>query len=348
MEAQDLYAVSKTATVPQALVEQESQRAVAEVQAAMVIARRFPRDVKAAVDNIMVACQRPGLAEAAVYEYARGGTAITGPSIRLAEAIAQAWGNMQVGIRELEQRNGESTVQAYAWDLETNLKEEKTFQVKHIRHTKKQVYALEDPRDIYELAANQGARRLRACILSLIPGDVVEAAVLECEATMKAKADVGPDGQGKLLKAFASMGVTKEQIEKRIQRRIDTITAAQMVGLRKIFNSLKDGMSQPADWFEVEAQGETKKTGSEAAKEALRQKVGKGKAQAEDVQPGAAQEAIGPGKVNANTGEVFSRDEFPGTHVIQCTVANQKTPLSYCRTECQRIDNYRECPDYIG
>ena len=32
--------------------------------------------------------------------------------------MAQAWGNMQFGIRELDQRNGESTVQAFAWDVE--------------------------------------------------------------------------------------------------------------------------------------------------------------------------------------------------------------------------------------
>ena len=46
---------------------------------------------------------------------------------------------------------------------------------------------------------------------------------------------------------------TPAQIEKRIQRRLDTITAAQLVQLRKIFNSMKDGMSTPADWFEAEA-----------------------------------------------------------------------------------------------
>jgi hypothetical protein len=44
--------------------------------------------------------------------------------------------------------------------------------------------------------------------------------------------------------------VTKEQIEKRIQRRIDAIQPAQVVTLRKIYASLRDGMSVAADWFE--------------------------------------------------------------------------------------------------
>jgi hypothetical protein len=268
------------ATTPQALVETTSQREIAEVQASIMLAKKFPRDIKAAIDNIMVACQRPALAEAAIYSYARGGSEITGPSIRLAEAMAQNWGNLTFGIRELEQRNGESTVEAFAWDMETNVRQVKVFQVKHIRSVKdrsnpgqKRTYALEDPRDIYEMTANQGARRLRACILGIIPGDIVEAAVEECESTMKAKADTGPDGVKKLLAAFVALGVSKEQIEKRIQRRIDTITAAQIVGLRKIYNSLKDAMSTVGDWFEAEEAPAPPKTGTEAAKEALKSKV---------------------------------------------------------------------------
>lgn len=258
------------ATTP-AMIEPENQRAIAEVQAAIMLAKKFPRDIQLAVDRIMIACQRPALAEAAIYTYARGGTDITGPSIRLAEAMAQSWGNLQFGIRELNQRNGESTIEAFAWDVESNVRQVKVFQVRHVRYTRKGSYNLEDPRDIYEATANQGARRLRSCILGIIPGDIVEAAVDECEKTMKAKADTGPEGIKKLLQAFEGMGVKKEQIEKRIQRRIDTITAGQMVSLRKIYNSLKDAMSTIADWFEVEVQKETSKTtGTEAAKEALK------------------------------------------------------------------------------
>lgn len=252
----------KVATVPAAAVAVEQERAISEVQGAMVLAKRFPRNPIAALDNILTACQRPGLAEQALYSYARGGNEITGPSIRLAEAMAQAWGNVQFGVRELEQRGGESTVEAFAWDLETNVRQSKTFQVKHERHTKRGKYALEDARDIYELVANQGARRLRACLLGIIPGDVVEAAVAQCEETLKAKADITPENLKKLVASFEAYKVTKEQIEQRIQRRLDTITPAQVVQLRKIYNSLKDGMSGPADWFDVAtppAAGETLK-----------------------------------------------------------------------------------------
>lgn len=258
METQVMYNDAPIATVPkQALIEVEQQRAISEVQGAIILAKKFPRNQMECIDRIATACQRPGLAEQALYSYSRGGTEITGPSIRLAEAIAQNWSNLQFGVKELEQRNGESTIQAYAWDMENNVRQEKTFQVKHTRHTKKGVYNLEDPRDIYEAVANQGARRLRACILGIIPGDVIDAAVSQCEQTLKAKADTSPDALKKLVEVFASFKVTKEQIEKRIQRRLDTITPAQLVNLRKVYNSLKDGMSTQADWFEMAVDDES-------------------------------------------------------------------------------------------
>jgi hypothetical protein len=236
-----------------ALANTDQSRAVAEVQAAIMSARMAPRDTVKAIDRILNACTRPALAEVAVYSYGRGGQEVTGPSIRLAEALAQNWGNMQFGLREIEQRNGESTVQAYAWDVETNTRREVTFQVHHVRYTRAGRKELEDPRDIYEMVANQGARRLRACILSIIPGDVVESAVAQCETTLQTKIDTSPEAIKKMIAAFESFGVTKEQIEKRIQRRLDTIVPAQMAGLRKIFTSLKDGMSSASDWFESAA-----------------------------------------------------------------------------------------------
>lgn len=239
-----------------AIADTATAREMAEVQGQILLAKKFPRCQQQAVDRILTACARPSLAEGAVYQYARGGSDITGPSIRLAEAIAQSWGNLHFGVRELEQRNGESTVEAFAWDLETNTRQTKVFQVPHIRHTKKGAVTLSDPRDIYELIANQGARRVRACILGLIPGDVVDAAVAQCDATLRHNAgEVTPERIKGMVAKFAEFGVTREQIEARIQRRLDSVTAAQLVSLGKIWNSLRDGMSQAADWFEPAAVG---------------------------------------------------------------------------------------------
>lgn len=216
----------------------------------MVIAKKFPRNQMEATDRILNACTRPSLAQGALYSYNRGGSDVTGPSIRLAEAIAQTWGNIQFGIRELEQSNGESTVEAFAWDLESNTRQSKIFQVPHIRYTRRGITRLEDPRDVYEMVANQGARRLRACILGVVPGDVIEAAVDQCEQTLKANADTSPESVNKMVEAFRKWGVSKDMIERRIGKRIEAINAAQLVQMKKIYQSLRDGMSDADDWFQ--------------------------------------------------------------------------------------------------
>lgn len=249
MSTANPFALATTRSNNTALADANRDKQVAEIQSQMVIAKRFPRDPIAAVDRILNACTRPTLAESALYSYSRGGSDVTGPSIRLAEALAQSWGNIDCGVREVEQANGVSTMESYATDLESNYRVSKVFTVPHFRYTKAGTKKLEDPRDIYELTANQGARRLRACILSVIPGDVVEAAVKQCETTLHASADINPDAIKKMLTAFAQFGITPQQIEARIQRRMEAIQPAQVVSLKKIYASLRDGMSSPGDWF---------------------------------------------------------------------------------------------------
>lgn len=230
----------------------EGQRAMAEIQAAVFMAKQFPRDAVRAYDNIMRACERPGLAATAMYEYARGGSPIQGPSIRLAEAIANEWGNVQYGFIELESTPYRTVAQAFAWNLESNLKVIRNVTIPHERHTKKGKVRLTDPRDIYELVANQMQRRVRACILEVIPGDVVEDAIAKCKATLLAKADTSPEGVLKLTQVFMEFGVSRTMIEKFIQRKIEAITPGNVVRLRSIYQSLRDGVASVTDFFELE------------------------------------------------------------------------------------------------
>lgn len=230
----------------------DQARAVAEVQAALVIAASRPRNELRARDRLLQACQRVNLASGALYQYTRGGTAVSGPSIRLAEAAARAWGNMNYGFRELSRRTGESECEAFAWDLETNTKAVRQFSVRHRRDTKKGGYDLTDERDIYELMASQAQRRVRAAILEIIPGDIMEDAVAECEKTMKANVGNVAEAAAKLVQAFADMGIPREAVEKRLGHRIDAIQPAQIIAFRKIYASIKDGMSAPRDWFNIE------------------------------------------------------------------------------------------------
>lgn len=219
----------------------------------MVIAKKFPRDEVESFNRILRVCQRKRLAEGAMYEYPRGGTKVTGPSIRLAEAMAQNWGNIDFGILELEQKSGESQVMAYAWDLETNTRQTKVFSVPHMRGTKRGNVPLTDPRDIYEMVANQGARRLRACILGVIPGDVVDAAVEECQKTL-VSGNTEPliDRVRKGIKLFEDkFSVTKQMIEKYIGCKTEAFSENDMLRLNNVYRSLRDGMAKREDYFEI-------------------------------------------------------------------------------------------------
>lgn len=230
----------------------QASREMEEVKGQIFMAKQFPRNTMQAEARILDACKRKSLAESAIYSYPRGGQRVSGPSIRLAEVVAQNWGNISFGIKELKQENGESEVMAYAWDLETNVRQEKIFTVKHERHTKKGVNYLTDSRDIYELVANNGARRLRSCILAIIPGDIIDNAVLECEKTLTNQNDRPlADRLKEAFKLFKeNYDITQDMIEARFGYKTSAFTERNLIDLGGIYRSLKDGMSKVEDWFE--------------------------------------------------------------------------------------------------
>lgn len=248
-----LYQAQEMVAAPQATNAMLATRETQEVQAAVFMAKRFPRNENESLARIMRSCDRVGLATKAVYSYPKGGTQVSGPSIRLAEAIAQAWGNLQSGVVELEQRDGESTCMAYCWDVETNTRECKIFTVKHQISTRNGMKVLTDPRDIYELVANQGARRKRACILNVIPGDIVDEAMARCNKTLQGN-NRRPliDRLRELVDMFQTRySVPLASIEKYFGYPLDVFTEQDGATLAGIYNSLKDGVAKREDYFQL-------------------------------------------------------------------------------------------------
>lgn len=232
-----------------------ASREMEEVKGAIFLAKQFPRNIFQAEQRILDSCKRTSLAEVAMYQYPRGGTKVMGPSIRLAEVLAQNWGNISFGVKELEQREGESIAMAYAWDLETNVRQEKVFTVKHSRQARGQLQKLTDPRDIYELVASSGARRVRACILGIVPGDIVDNAVNQCEKTLQGTSEKSLKERVTSMLSFfkETYNVTQEMIEERFGYNADSFTEIDLVNVKTIINSLKDGMSKVDDWFDQDA-----------------------------------------------------------------------------------------------
>jgi hypothetical protein len=243
---------SENETESSALVEVEKSRAVQEVQAALIIAKKYPRDTNTAYTKIIKSCERFGLAEQALYKYPRGGEIVKGPSIRLAEVIAQNYGNLDFGVREIERRSNVSLCESYCWDMETNTRQTKQFEVPHLINLKGgKVKRLTDSRDIYEIVANMGARRMRACILGIIPVDIVEDAVKACEKTL-AKGDgkeTLTERIRKMLLAFSAIGVNQEMIEAKLGHSVDDLIADELVDLISIYKSISDKVAKRSDFF---------------------------------------------------------------------------------------------------
>ncbi len=287
-------------SAPKTTASMMISRQAQEVQAAMVVAKQFPRDQDYAFQNIMRACQRPSLAESAIYEYPRGGTSVTGPSIRLAEAIAQTWGNIDFGFIELDQKDGESSVMAYCWDLENNTRQSKIFSVPHIRVTKSGSKKLTDPRDIYEMVANQAARRVRSCILSIIPGDVVDAAVAECQNTLKNLNNSVPlaDRIDRMIGVFQNeFGVPVKCLEEYVGCNVGAFTEQSVIRLGQVYTSLHEGRESVGAYFNVPKTSEFITDGGE-------KKTGRKKMEASEMPPMMNVE------VDGNTGEVLSLDNL--------------------------------------
>ncbi len=226
-------------------------RQLSEIRGKIVLAKQFPRDSQGSLQRILFECENPKLAEQAVYSYPRGDSEVTGPSIRLAEVIANNWGNLLTGVTELDNRPsiggapGESVVKAFAWDMETNYSDEKIFTIKHWRSTKKGGYAITDPRDIYEMVANNGARRKRACIFAVIPTYLVDAAVERCKEVLEeniAKGDIGK-AREKMLEAFLKLDdyITKDRLEEKIGKDFDKFSAKDVARLKHLYSAIKDG-----------------------------------------------------------------------------------------------------------
>lgn len=252
--------------------EYQESKQLSEVKGKMFLARQFPRDPERSLQAVLKECQIPKLAEAAQYEYPKGDTVVTGPSIRLVEVLARHWGNIDSGVTEIDTYADHTVVKAYAWDLEGNVSDEKTFSVPHKRTTKKGSYKLTDERDIYEMVANKAARRKRSCLLAVMPGWYVEAALDACNETLRKSVANGrsmDEVRASLLSAFAEVGITAVDIEARMGRPIDKLNENDVVKLRHLYSAIKDGFVKAADAFGTTEQSSSAGLPSEDEENAL-------------------------------------------------------------------------------
>ena len=232
----------------------EQARAVAEVLAAVQVAQTCPRDQLRAWADMEAACGRLALAERAFYSVPNRGT---GPSVHLARELARIWGNIDYGVRELRRDDtaGESEIQAFAWDQQTNARTTRSFIVPHERMVgkgaQKRREKLDDLGDVYLNNQNIGARAVRECIYAILPGDFVAQAEDMCRATIK-KGDGKPlpERVANVITNFkATHGVTEAQIAGRLGRPSGQWTAQDLAALTVVYRSIERSEATVAEEF---------------------------------------------------------------------------------------------------
>lgn len=232
----------------------EQSRAVAEVVAAVTAARQFPRDMTAVREDVRRECGTLALAEVAFYSVPNRGE---GETVHLARELARIYGHVQYGVHELHRDDAArmSEIRAYAWDPQTGVRQERTFQVPHAqmvgKGANKRVQYLDDLDDVYRRNQNVGAKAVRECIFGVLPKALVVEARRLCRETLERGEGV-PLAQrvDQVLQWFdEQFGVTREQLEKRIGRPADRWTAQHVASLGVVGRSLKAGETSLGEEF---------------------------------------------------------------------------------------------------
>ena len=221
----------------------EQSRAIAQVQAAAVMARQFPRSTQAAISEMRDACGRTELAKRAFFKFPRGGESVTGASVYLARELARIWGNIDYGLNELrrDDMHGQSEMQAYAWDLQTNARSTRTFVIEHARDTKQGRKQLTDLRDISDNNNNFGARAVREMIFATLPQWFTDMAQEVCRETLKNGGGVPlPTRVANALAAYKRARITPSQLATRVGTEPDAWTHEDVTDLEILYRSLQN------------------------------------------------------------------------------------------------------------
>lgn len=253
---------TKTTMSTELATTARSSEAMAEIQGAIIIAQRFPRNEDVAFEKLMRSSKRPSFADKARYSFPRGGSNVSGPSVNLAREAARVWGNVRYGLEILRDDEDERHIRAWSWDLETNTKViaedsfRKLIQRKRGGQTK---WVVPDERDLRELTNKLGAILVRNCILQILPRDLIEDAENQCIETKRNRAQADPDGERKkIISGFSTINVTPSMLEEYLGHPVGQCSPDEIVSLREVYQSIRD---QNSKWSEYVTKEESKPNG---------------------------------------------------------------------------------------
>lgn len=249
-----------------------------EIQSAIVLAKRFPRDEDLSFQKLMKACGRTTFAEDAEYSFPRGGQSVKGPSVFLAREAARVWTNIRYGLTITRDDSNSRQIQAWAWDLETNTKISAEDDFRKLIFRKGKGWIEPDERDLRELTNRRGAILIRNCVLQILPKDLIEDALSKCRETLRTNAAQDPDAaRKKILLAFSELNVSAEQLAAYLGHPVAQSSPAEIADLRAVYKSISDGNTTWGDYVNgnAEATAQDLKEKTKAKTEDLKQKLAK-------------------------------------------------------------------------
>lgn len=218
-----------------------------EIQGAILLSKQFPRNINQVFVNAMKSCERKSMAKIAEYSFPRGSTNVRGPSVHIARMLAGVYCNLRYGLDIIRDDENTRLIRGWAWDIETNLKVSFDDDFKKLIYRKKGGWITPDERDLRELTNRRGAMLVRNAILSILPRDLTEDALLKCKKTLKSSIDDPELERKSLIMEMDKYGVTVKMVDSYLGT--TKWGADDLVQIRGIINSLQDGNSERDDYF---------------------------------------------------------------------------------------------------
>lgn len=233
------------------VLQQEVSPAIAaEINQQVATAHRFPRrPIKQISDEIMSwATLSDETASECMYSLSRGGKTITGPSIRFAEIVRAAYGNMRVAARFVrldldDPKRGAVIVEAVALDLERNQAEVIPVRRSVMTSAKNNKPAMVFSADMINMTVNAASSLARRnSILAVVPKSFWQTGYQRVVSVLKGDVATLGKRRADILAAFGRIGVKAEIVFAALGvKTIEDITIEHMPQLVGFMTAIRDG-----------------------------------------------------------------------------------------------------------
>jgi hypothetical protein len=218
-----------------------------EVDMQVSTAKQYPRSVKQSIDDAVgLATIDKRTAESCFFALPRGGTLIEGPSVRLAEIVANTWGNLRCEARVIDEGRTHVTAQATVWDMERNLL---------VRiESKRRITDKNGNRynqDMVLMTSNAAVSiALRNAVFRVVPRAIVDRVYNQAREVAFGTAKTMEQRRTAAMGTFSKLGVTEERILSVLERRaVEDITVEDLSTLLGLLNALREGATTVEDAF---------------------------------------------------------------------------------------------------